>query len=135
VLSHNVLMWLPPQQHAAVLRGLASLLARDGTLILVASRISATSDSDDASYPQRMVAALASRGIPLPESESDFRKRLAAYAALRSERWKYVASLDDIASEIEAAGLRLVRRVVSDRPASGGNSARASEIFIAVQRG
>ena len=133
VLSHNVLMWLPRAQHAAMLRGLASWLSRTGTLILVASRISASVEPDETTYPQRMVEALASRGIPLPEPEPAFRKRLAAYATLRNERRKHVASLDEIAREIESAGLRLSARIESDRPASGEAAIRASEIFVATR--
>jgi SAM-dependent methyltransferase len=112
--AHNVLMLMPLGLHASFLSNIRRSLAPDGIFILVNRvrvRSANTSRLPPTHYATRILEALASRGVALPESEADFRRRLEQYAEEQHSWSDAIVGLEHVETSLAEAGLRIAERI------------------------
>jgi methyltransferase family protein len=139
VLAHNTLLHLAPELWGAFLRNLRLSLSAGGILLLVHSM--RPQDRAQAlpaltGYATRALAALAAKGISLPEDELSFRDRLESRLRVYS-----AADLKHLEVCLAEAGFAIARRMDHDRRKVdsslkiGEVKPVVTHIFTAVSRG
>lgn len=138
VLLHSVLLYVPAEEHAALLRRLCGWLAPGG-LLLLSHRIPV----DGGLTPERAqrraasaVTALTASGIPLPEPAADFARRLAARVSASRAETAAARAIDDpgvFEALVREAGLRLRATIaVPPRPADSRHNERDRPRMVVV---
>jgi len=114
--AHNVLMLQPMAQHVAFLSNIRRSLEKNGAFVLV-NRVRASTPKPipPTHYAARILEALAARGIPLPEAESEFRKRLETYAEKQHVWSDAIIDLDHVESSLREAGFHIGERIEHQR--------------------
>jgi SAM-dependent methyltransferase len=116
--AHNILMLQPLTAHAAFLRNIGRALTQQGTLVLVHRVRPAKSETlrlPSQHYASRILGALSTQGIALPENETDFCRRLEAYAEVQHSWSDAVVDLPHVEAALAEAGFRIQRRIDHDR--------------------
>ena len=141
VLAHNVVSFIPPALHAAFFRNLHDALAGGGTFILGNRVRPRPQDRDDKlaiGKHGRMIEALRTKGIALPEDETVFGKRLEALDRERYERPEGTLDLERMEANFAAAGFAIRERQDDYRqgkyPKAVNPNDRAVTHFFAAQR-
>ncbi|MFN4140931.1 methyltransferase domain-containing protein [Aestuariivirga sp.] len=126
VLFHNFLSFLDDSKRHAALASLRLALSPQGRLVifqrLAAAEATGGGAIDGTEAARRVTEALRLRGIPLPEEEERFAKRLAAAAgsAARARRLSAFTSVTQIEDNLLRAGYREIRVRALAEPASEG---------------
>ena len=136
--AHNVLMLQPMAQHVGFLGNIRSSLEDNGAFVLVNRvRVSKPKPIPPAHYATRILEALTARGIPLPEQESGFRKRLETYAEKQHAWSDAIIDVEHVEASLREAGFRITeriehhrRRTVPDRD-GGQPTPMPTHIFVA----
>lgn len=116
--AHNILMLIPRERHVAFLRNLHDALAPGGTLLLVNRErpqgwVSNPPAPDH--YATRVLDALTARGVTLPESETDFRRRLEVFSAAQHMWSDAVVDLPHVETALAEAEFEIVARTSHER--------------------
>jgi hypothetical protein len=116
ILTHNLLLFVPPSARSSLLRNLASALSDRGRLVLANRMPLRQRRGIRPQYRNNanLWEALAARRIGLPESETAFRQRVARLAAAEGSRER---ALDrkSIEKHLLDAGLNIRERIEHDR--------------------
>ena len=118
ILAHNLLLFIPAPVRSALLRNLAQALSDKGRLMLVVGMASPQQGGTArAQYRDHagLLEALRLRGIPLPEEESEFRRRIASLAEAWRARRAIILDRSAIETSLSAAGLMLVETIEHSR--------------------
>jgi SAM-dependent methyltransferase len=144
-LAHLTLMFVPVAVQAAFLRNLGRSLVKGGKLILVHWLRPDKPPSDHTAEARRLVtrvlAALAARGVSLPEEEAQFRRRIEGEYAVRRARDDNRVPFETVEAHLTAAGFsideridsRQTRTTIANDPAK--TAAIDARIFIASYKG
>lgn len=128
VLFHNFLSFLDDEKRHATLASLRPALTKQGRLVIFQRLAAAEASSgvafDGAETARQVIEALRLRGIPLPEEEAFFAKRLAAAAgsAARARRLSAFTSVAQIEGDLVRAGYREIQVKSLVETARGGAS-------------
>ena len=113
--THNVLLFVPEGRRVTFLTNLGRSLGKGGTLVLINRPRHPKRAEDGAlkfgNFTAEIESGLVTRGIPLPESEVCFRRRLEAAAKSERARSDVTLTLQQIEESLTAAGFCIVERV------------------------
>jgi SAM-dependent methyltransferase len=132
ILTHNVLISVPPPLHVAFLRNLNRALAERGRLLLVNRLRLPKAGGESPRYKKQtaMIEALAAKGIPLPEEEARFRARVQVRDDAERARARIPLTREHIEACLEDAGFRIEARKEHSRrrDTTSGDSAGAEAV-------
>jgi SAM-dependent methyltransferase len=119
-LAHLTLMFVPVAAQAAFLRNLSQSLVDGGRLILAhwlrPDKPPADPTMEARHYAERVLAALAAKGVSLPEEEARFRCRIEGEYAVRRARDDNRIAFETVEVHLKAAAFS-IRERIDARPA------------------
>jgi SAM-dependent methyltransferase len=108
IFAHSILQFMDEAHRVPFLRRLRNALTERGRLVFAERlRPPGRDEQRHGSYVDDTVNGLAAAGIPLPEEEGAFRRRLEADVESRRSRLSQALGAEDLGHYLEAAGLRL----------------------------
>jgi SAM-dependent methyltransferase len=114
-LAHLTLMFVPVAAQAAFLRNLGQSLVKGGRLILVhwlrPDKPPTDQTMEARRYATRVLAALAARGVSLPEDQARFRCRIEGEYAVRRARDDNRIAFETVEAHLKAAAFRIRERI------------------------
>jgi SAM-dependent methyltransferase len=138
VLVHGTLHFIAAEKRLHVLAGIHRALRPNGRLILLfnTSRPSTIRKDDKfhIEYAESVVMELRRLGVPLPDAESEFVRRLSDHSRRRQEREGAFANSDDARRLLKAAGFSIsaCREVETPRSAQTFTSHISKRRFMAI---
>jgi SAM-dependent methyltransferase len=145
-LAHYTLRFVPEARRQFFLRNLGRSLAPGGALVLVHGDRPAKRSGNGAAlareFSGKILSALSARGLPLPEDEARFRRRLETYAEARHPAEDRAVDMEAVEACLVSAGFRICQRIDRDRgrtisPGNGGEqlSVMFTRVFVASFEG
>lgn len=110
IFAHNLLLFIPEERRIGLLRNFGRALAAGGRLVLVNGTAAPKLGSNERPTFRNhggLMAALAARGIPLPESEASFGHRAEILAEAWRARRVIVVTRERIEQDLSAAGFQI----------------------------
>lgn len=134
ILVHFTLRFIPQARRAFFLRNLGLSLTAGGRLILVQRNLPATRGelATPAAFSAKILRGLSVRGVPLPEDEFRFRRRLETYAEAKHPR--RAMDFPSVEACFATAGFCIRERIDPDRQPtiSTWNGEQPTTIFTRI---
>lgn len=138
IILHSLLRFVPAQQRAAMLSGVADSLRRGGSLV-ISNHVRSPQDQPGTGLPSSRVLALSrlmrmiEDGVlvsswPLETTRQEFEKSLSAALS----RDSVISCLQDGLDLLQAAGLQPKRAEINSFPANGDSPDAGRQRFLAV---